>query len=187
MSENEPQNGADFAQALIVGWLQQPAERLQGFTQILERRPSEHQRLRIVSAVYTGGRHLHGAAQERLTEVPMQGEPVEVPLLRRESRVKVAESSSVLLPPELACRWRGCGGSAGRSEAASKRLVRWDVWSGKLEGPRLTDGRPRDNKSPASDEDLPPGGLDLAARGFFADVPAVPLSTPTHRRPTLCA
>ena len=31
-------NGADFAQALILGWLQQPEERLEGFTQILERR-----------------------------------------------------------------------------------------------------------------------------------------------------
>jgi hypothetical protein len=31
-------NGADFAQALILGWLQQPDERLDGFTQLLQRR-----------------------------------------------------------------------------------------------------------------------------------------------------
>ena len=31
-------NGADFAQALILGWLQQPEERVEGFVQILERR-----------------------------------------------------------------------------------------------------------------------------------------------------
>jgi hypothetical protein len=31
-------NGADFAQALILGWLQRPDERLSGFTQILQRR-----------------------------------------------------------------------------------------------------------------------------------------------------
>jgi hypothetical protein len=37
LSENEPQNGADFAQAMILGWLQQADERLEGFTQILER------------------------------------------------------------------------------------------------------------------------------------------------------
>ena len=31
-------NGADFAQALILGWLQRPDERLEGIAQILERR-----------------------------------------------------------------------------------------------------------------------------------------------------
>ena len=31
-------NGADFAQALILGWLQRADERLEGFTQILQRR-----------------------------------------------------------------------------------------------------------------------------------------------------
>ena len=31
-------NGADFAQALILGWLQRADERLSGFTQILQRR-----------------------------------------------------------------------------------------------------------------------------------------------------
>src|SRR6266571_1487446 len=31
-------NGADFAQALILGWLQRPDERVEGLVQILERR-----------------------------------------------------------------------------------------------------------------------------------------------------
>jgi len=31
-------SGADFAQALILGWLQRPDERLEGFAQLLERR-----------------------------------------------------------------------------------------------------------------------------------------------------
>ena len=55
-------NGADFAQALILGWLQQPDERLEGFTQILQRRAREHHGLRTVSALYTRGSHLHAAA-----------------------------------------------------------------------------------------------------------------------------
>jgi hypothetical protein len=45
--------------------------------------------------------------------------------------------------------------------------VRWDVLSGKLEGPRLTDGRHNDNQSPFNEDELPAGGLYLADLGFF--------------------
>ena len=73
---------------------------------------------------------------ERLAEVRMQAEAVDVPLLRRFQRVIVEDSSSVMLPAELAEIWRGCGGSQGTSEAAVKLFVRWDVLGGQLEGPR---------------------------------------------------
>jgi hypothetical protein len=161
-------NGADFAQALILGWLQRPDERLEGFTQILERREVS------ITASGLSQRFTKEAATfmqrllERLAEVQMQVEAIDVALLRRFSAVMVEDSSCVLLPQELVDVWRGCGGSAGMSEAAVKLFVRWDVLQGKLEGPRLTDGRHSDNKSPFNDEDLPVGGLYLADLGFFA-------------------
>jgi Transposase DDE domain len=161
-------NGADFAQALILGWLQRADERLEGFTQILERREVS------ISASGLSQRFTEEAAifmqrlLERLAEVQMQAEEVEVPLLRRWSAVRVEDSSVVLLPAELAHLWRGCGGSPGMSEAAIKLFVRWDVLQGKVEGPRLTDGRHSDNKSPFNEDDLPAGGLYLADLGFFA-------------------
>jgi hypothetical protein len=161
-------NGADFAQAMILGWLQHPDERLEGFTQILERRDVS------ITASGLSQRFTKEAATfmqrvlERLAEVQMQVEAVDVPLLRRFSAVRVEDSSVVPLPQDLADIWRGCGGSAGMSEAALKLFVRWDVLAGKLEGPRLTDGRHSDNKSPFNDEDLPVGGLYLADLGFFA-------------------
>jgi len=120
-------NGADFAQALILGWLQQPDERLDGFTQLLQRREVS------ITASGLSQRFTQEAALfmqrllERLAEVQMPGEAVDVPLLRRFAAVWVEDSSSVLLPPELVDRWRGCGGSAGMSEAAIKLFVRWDV------------------------------------------------------------
>jgi len=153
---------------LILGWLQQPDERLEGFTQILQRREVS------ITASGLSQRFTQEAATfmqrllERLAEVQMQVEAVDVPLLRRFSAVMVEDSSSVLLPSELAALWRGCGGSAGMSEAAIKLFVRWDVLRGKLEGPRLTEGRHSDNKSPFNDDDLPGGGLYLADLGFFA-------------------
>src|SRR5438128_8262385 len=45
-------DGADFAQALILGWLQRADERLEGFTQIEDASRGEHQRLRPVATVY---------------------------------------------------------------------------------------------------------------------------------------
>src|SRR5690242_19960345 len=95
-------NGADFAQAMIVGWLQQADERLEGFTQILERREVS------ITASGLSQRFTEEAAifmqrlLERLAEVQMQVEAVDVPLLRRFSAVIVEDSSVVPLPPELA-------------------------------------------------------------------------------------
>jgi hypothetical protein len=60
---------------------------------------------------------------ERLSEVQLQAEAVDVPLLRRFSAVVVEDSSSVLLPAELAEVWLGCGGSVGTSAAAVKLFV----------------------------------------------------------------
>ena len=104
---------------------------------------------------------------ERLAQVPLQAEAVEVPLLRRFSAVIVEESSQVLLPAALAEVWQGCGGSAGSSASAVKLFVRWNVVSGQLEGPRLSDGRHHDNQSPFNEDELPAGGLYLADLGFF--------------------
>ncbi len=160
--------GADFAQAMLLGWLQQPDERLAGFSQLLERREVS------ITASGLWQRFTPEAARfmqrllERLTQVPMPGEAVEVPLLRRFSAVWVQDSSSVLLPSALAEDWRGSGGCGDMSEAAIKLFVRWDVLNGPVVGPRLTAGRHSDNQSPFNEDDLPAGGLYLAELGFFA-------------------
>ena len=78
--------GADFAQALILGWLQRPDERLEGFTQILERREVS------ITASGLSQRFTQQAATfmqrvlEWLAQGQMQVEAVDVALLRRESR-----------------------------------------------------------------------------------------------------
>ena len=160
--------GADFAQALIFGWLQRADERLEGLVQILERREVS------ITASGLSQRFSKKAATfmrrllERLAQVQLQAEAVEVPLLRRFRAVIVEDSSTVLLPDELAEVWQGCGGSEGTSGAAVKLFVRWDVLCGTLEGPRLSDGRHNDNQSPFNEEELPAGGLYLADLGFFS-------------------
>lgn len=161
-------SGADFAQALILGWLQRPDERVEGFVQLLERREVSitasglSQRFTPTAATF-----LHQVLQ-RLTQVQMQAEAVDVALLRRFGAVIVEDSSSVLLPAEVAEIWQGGGSGTAANAAAVKLFVRWDVLAGKLEGLQLRDGRHTDTKSPFNEEDLPCGGLYLADLGFFS-------------------
>ena len=123
-------SGADFVQALILGWLQEPEITLEGLTQVLGRREVS------ISASGLSQRFTQEAATflqrvlERLCAEQMQVEPVEIALLKQFSAVILEDRSSITLPPPLAQVWRGCGGSAGASEAAIKLFVLWDVLSG---------------------------------------------------------
>jgi hypothetical protein len=79
----------------------------------------------------------------------------------------VEDSTTIPLPAELEEIWQGCGGSEGTSGAAVKAFAQWNVLSGELRGPVLTDGRTNDHRSPFSLEELPEGCLYLADLGFF--------------------
>lgn len=160
--------GADFAQALIFAWLQDPEVTVEGLTQILQRRavtisgPGLSERFSAASATF-----LQRILQEVTQKQFQAEEAAPVALLQRFSAVVVQDSSSIALPEQLVEIWRGCGGSLGSSNAALKLFVRWDVLGGKLEGPLLTDGRHSDKRSPLSDEDLPAGSLQITDLGFW--------------------
>ncbi len=72
-------SGADFVQALTLGWLQRADERVEGFVQILERREVS------ITASGLSQRFTPEAAAfmqrvlERLTQVQMEAEAVDVP------------------------------------------------------------------------------------------------------------
>ena len=106
-------SGADFVQALILGWLQEPEITLDGLTQVLQRREVS------ISASGLSQRFTEAAASllqrvlERLSAQQMQVEAVDIALLRQFSAVVVEDSSSIMLSTELAEVWRGCGGSTG--------------------------------------------------------------------------
>jgi hypothetical protein len=48
-----------------------------------------------------------------------------------------------------------------------KLFVRWNVLSGEVQGPLLTDGKQADAKSPLREQEIPAGGLYLGDLGFF--------------------
>lgn len=160
-------SGADFAQTLIFGWLSEPESTLDGLTQVAGRREVE------ITASGLCQRFTEAAATflqrllERLTQVRLQAEAAPTALLKRFTAVIVEDSSQISLPDELAELWRGTGGSQGSSQAALKLFVRWNVLSGELHGPLLTDGRQADAKSPFKEQEVPVGGLYLGDQAFF--------------------
>jgi hypothetical protein len=161
-------SGADFAQTLIFGWLGEPEITLDGLTQVAGRREVG------ISASGLCQRFTPAAASflqrllERLTQVRLEAEAAPIALLKRFTAVIVEDSSRISLPDELAPVWRGCGGSHGSGQATLKLFVRWNVLSGELAGPLLTDGRQSDAKSPFNEQEVPAGGLYLGDQGFFA-------------------
>ena len=159
--------GADFAQTLIFGWLAEPEISLDGLTQVAGRREIEltasglHQRFTPAAAAFLQ------RLLERLTQVRLQAEAAPVALLNQFAAVIVEDSTRIHLPDDLAEVWRGCGGSPGTSQATLKLFVRWNVLSGEVQGPLLTDGKQADAKSPLKDQEVPAEGLYLGDLGFF--------------------
>ena len=169
--KRQRKNGLDAAtlvQMVIFGFWQDPDLRYSGMAQVAARRdvsvsePAISQRFTFPCA------QLFLSVLQRLSQVHLQSEAVQVPLLQQFSAVIVEDSSSVSLPDELSSYWRGCGGGQGVSGASVKLFVRWDVLTGRVLGPLLCDGRTNDHHSPFCEEELPVGSLYLADLGFFA-------------------
>jgi hypothetical protein len=160
-------SGADFVQTLIWGWLQEPQITLDGLTQVLQRRETSISASGLCQRFTPEAAYLLQRVLERLSAEQMAVEAVDIPLLKPFTAVIVEDSTSIVLPPELAKVWRGCGGSTGSSEAAIKLFVRWDVLTGDLQGPGLEQGRRNDKRGPLAVEELPEGCLYVADLGFF--------------------
>jgi len=160
-------SGADFVQTLLLGWLQEPEIAYDGLAQVLGRREVSITASGLSQRFTPEAAALLQRVLERLSAEQLEVEAVDLPLLKQFTAVIVEDSSILVLPEELAQVWRGCGGSAGMSEAALKLFVRWDVLCGKLEGPALEQGRRNDKCGPLAVEDLPDGCLYVADLGFF--------------------
>jgi hypothetical protein len=104
---------------------------------------------------------------QRLAEVQLKSEKVDIPLLKQFSAVIVEDSTSVPLPDELGGIWQGSGYKKEEGKAGVKAFAQWNVLNGELLGPRLTDGLTNDHKTPFDIDDLPEWSLYIADLGFF--------------------
>src|SRR6266567_1848680 len=160
-------SGADFAQTLIFGWLAESEITLDGLTQVAGRREVEITASGLCQRFTWAAVDFLHRLLARLTQVRLEAEAAPIALLKRFTAVIVEDSSRISLPNELAEVWRGCGGSQGSSQATLKLFVRWNVLSGELAGPLLTEGRQADAKSPFNEQEVPADGLYLGDQGFF--------------------
>ena len=71
------------------------------------------------------------------------------------------------MPEELACLWKSYGGRKSATQAGLKLHVCFDLRTGQLWGPAITDGKHNDHHSPFRDQGLPKGSLKCSDLGYF--------------------
>jgi hypothetical protein len=159
--------GAAFVQALLFGWLNNPQATLQQLAQmagtvgVAISPQGLEQRFTQAAAGF-----LRGVLEAAVTHV-VTAHPVAIPLFSRFAGVYLLDSSTIVLPDELAALWQGCGGSSERhTQAALKLQVQFDLSTGALIGPALQHGRTPDRHAPRQTA-FPPGALRLADLGYF--------------------
>jgi hypothetical protein len=137
-------DGAQFVQTVVLAWLAHPDARYEQMVGVAadlgatitpqglcERfTPQAARTLELVLAATL--RH------------SLASDPAVLPLLDRFAAVEVQDSTTIALPDALAERFPGCGGSKGRVAAACKAQFRWELRTGRLDGPILQPGRASD-------------------------------------------
>ncbi len=159
--------GAGLVQTLVLGWLAEPAATLQQLTQMAARlgitiTPQALQQ-RFTAATAAGLEQVLAAA---VTQV-IQAEPVAIPLLRRFVAVLVPDSTTSTLPATLASCWPASRADSPTPRAGLKLQVRWDLCTGRLQGPVLAPARTSDRHATRRLAPVPAGALYLADLGYF--------------------
>jgi hypothetical protein len=97
----------------------------------------------------------------------LAADPTTVPVVARFSGVSVQDSTTIILPPDLAAVWRGCGSSTNDGDAALKLQIQLDLCTGHLAGLELQHGRDSDCQSATRTGDVVAGALYLADLGYY--------------------
>jgi hypothetical protein len=161
--------GAEFAQTLTFGWLENPQATLEELCQMATAlgvtiTPQGLDQRFSASAAKCLQQVLEAAVEKMIAS-----EPVAIPVLQRFSGVYLDDSSTVTLPDELAAVWQGCGGSTEKGTSAALKLqVRLDYAQGTLCGPFLQHGRTHDRKSPLQRMSVAAGSLRIADLGYWS-------------------
>jgi hypothetical protein len=121
---------------MIFGYWQDPEIRLSGLAQIGGRRYVYVKEPAISQRCTQECSNLFLRVMQRLAEVRLESEKVDISLLKQFSEVIVEYSSSVTLPHELAEIWRRSARCKEATKAGVKAFVQWNVLNGEILGPR---------------------------------------------------
>ena len=160
--------GSSFVRGLVFGWINDPQATLDTLSQSIGNagtpltRQALHQRF-----TYEAGEFLHEVLRESLTQV-VSAMPVSEGILSRFRHVELVDSTQIELVDGLEPVWQGSGGYVkGKTSAAIKLNVRWDVRSGQLCEVDLSDARQHDGQSSVQHAQLPAGSLRIADLGYW--------------------
>lgn len=161
-------SGSGFVQTLVFGWLSNPDSTVEELCQTaatlgISISPHGLNKRFTPEASDCLGKVLESAASQVISD-----DPVVIPLLQRFNGVHIQDSSTVVLPDELATIWTGCGGSASQNTSSSVKLhLRLDLNTGKLAGPYLLSGKLHDMNPQIPWESLPVGALRICDLGYY--------------------
>jgi len=161
-------SGSGFVQTLVFGWLSNPDSTLEELCQSaatlgIKISPQGLDKRFTPQAADCLQKVLETAVSQVIA-----GEPVAIPVLQRFNGVHIQDSSTVVLPDELAVIWTGCGGSSSQNTSSSVKLhTRLDLNTGKLAGPYLKSGRLHDMNPQIPWKPLPVGALRIGDLGYY--------------------
>jgi hypothetical protein len=159
---------AVFVQTLVLGWLGNPQASLSELTQVAAKLGATLSPQALAQRFTAEAAALLEGVLAAAVEQAVAAEPAAVELLGRFAGVEVLDSSTVRLPDALRGVWAGCGGRVARGTAAALKLtVRFDLLTGRLVGPLLSDGKAQDRAGARQHAAVPPGSLRLADLGFW--------------------
>src|SRR5205807_5096608 len=150
IQRNRKVNGTSLLLLLVLGWLHQPkagSSALARFAGTLgvtisKQGIEEHW-------TYSTAQWLYEVLL-RAVQCLISAKAVAIPPLQRFAGVYIEDGSTIRLPDGLERYWRGCRGGNGEAsgtKAGVKLTLRLDLKEGRLEGPRVQDGRSHESQS----------------------------------------
>lgn len=156
-------SGGSFVQTVVMGYWSNPQATTSDMNQAagavgiqISRQGLEQRYSPEAAAVL---KRVLEASVERM----ISANPVNLPVLKRFSAVRIMDSSTISLPAALAPIWSGCG-----LECSGLKLsVDWDLTNGRLDGPHLADARCHDQKLVEEHQGVKAGEVILRDLGYF--------------------
>jgi len=161
-------SGSRFVQTLVFGWLSNPDSTVEELCQTAATlgigiSPQGLNKRFTPKASDCLQKVLESAVSQVISD-----DPVAIPLLQRFNGVHIQDSSTVVLPDELAVIWPGCGGSTSQNTSSSLKLhLRLDLNTGNLAGPYLHPGKLHDMNHQIQWAALPTGALRIGDLGYY--------------------
>lgn len=161
-------SGSKFTQTLVLGWLKNSAASLDELTQTAAALQVPITPQGLDERFSPAAAELLKQVLERALTKVIEGDRVNIPLLRRFNGVYLQDSTVIALPKSLASQWSGLGNNRSEATAALKIQVRFEYSTGQLDSLGLQAGRAADRSAPSQTLALPRQALRLADLGYFS-------------------